>query len=183
MVPQEAQTTARPKLTAGIMQNVIAQRVIGAARFDRESYLWMLWNERASGDAALLVLGTDLLVGIGLVGLDLTGLLSWILAGLIFWLVYSGIAWAAARHLFGGSGQFIGVMRIVGFGYPTRLLILAVVVLMGPSIIAVVLGTLWLVAIVANGLKEAMEVTLEQGIMAAGLGVLGYLVVVAIFSF
>ncbi len=183
MVAQEAEPPARPKLSRRIMQNVIAQRVIGAARFDRESYLWMLWNERASGDAALLVLGTDLLVGIGLVGLDLTGLLSWILAGLIFWLVYSGIAWAAARHLFGGSGQYIGVMRIVGFGYPTRLLILAFVVLMEPSIIAVVLGTLWLVAIVANGLKEAMEVTLEQGIMAAALGVLGYLVVIAIFSF
>ncbi len=165
------------------MQNVIAQRVIGAARFDRESYLWMLWTERASGDAALLVLGTDLLVGIGLVGIgDVFGLLSWILAGLIFWLVFSGIAWAASRHMFGGSGQFVGVMRIVGFGYPTRLLILAFVVLGTPGIMAVVLGTLWLVAIVGNGLKEAMEVSLEHGLVSAGLGLLGYLVVLALFG-
>ncbi len=161
--------------------NVVAYRVLGAARFDRESYLWMLWNDRAGGDAALLVLGTDLLVGLAIVGLDPLGILRVMVGGLFFWLIYSGIAYAAGKFLFEGSGQYMGVLRIAGFAYPTRLLIIALTVLTVPWPLNFLLGSAWMVAIVANGMKEALELPMEKSVLAATAGLLGYLIVIAIF--
>ncbi len=161
--------------------NVVAYRVLGAARFDRESYLWMMWNDRAGGDAVLLVLLTDLLVGLAVAGLDPLGILRVIVGGLFFWLIYSGIVYAAGKFLFEGSGQFQNVFRIAGFAYPTRLLIIALTVLSVPWPLNFLLGSAWMVAIVAHGIKEALELPFDKSVLAAFSGLLGYLVVLAIF--
>ena len=167
------------------MTAVIVQRVLGAARFDRESFLWMLWNDRAGGDAALLVIGTDIAIGLGLIGapnFGLAGFVVGIIRGLIFWLLYSGIAWALGKFLLEGSGQYGGVLRIAGFAYPTRILIVAAAYFMSLEA-AFLVGSVWFFAVVAHGLKEALELSLEKGAIAALGGFLGYLIVIAILPF
>ena len=164
------------------MQNVVVQRVIGAARFDRESFLWMLWNDRAGGDAAILVLITQAVLTLGLVGLDFGLALQLFISGLFFWLIYAGLTYAAARYFFDGSGQFGGVMRIAGFAFPTTILVLAFRFLVGDARLAYLLSLVWFVAIVAHGLKEAMDLPMDKAWMSAGAGVLGFLVVSAVLG-
>ncbi len=157
------------------------QRVIGAARFDRESYLWMLWNDRAGGDAAILVLITQGLLTLGLVGLDPGVFLQLFIGGLFFWLIYAGIAYAVSKYFLDGSGQFGGVMRIAGFAFPTTILVLAFRFFMDVRL-AYLASLIWFVAIVAHGLKEAMELPMEKAWIAAGSGVLGFLVVSSVLG-
>ncbi len=172
------------------MQNVVVQRVLGAARFDRESFLWMLWNDRATGDGAILVVGTDILLAIGLVGLSPLNLsfgtfeflIRWVISGLFFWLLYAGIAYGIGRYVLEGSGQFSGVLRIVGFAYPTRLLILAFAQFVA-LLWAVLLGSIWFFAVVAHGTKEALELPIEKAVIAAVGGFAGYLIISTIFNF
>ena len=164
------------------MQNLVVQRVLGAARFDRESFLWMLWNDRAGGDAAILVLITQAALTLGLVGLDFGLALQLFISGLFFWLIYSGLTYAAAKYLFDGSGQFGGVMRIAGFAFPTTILVLAFRFLVGDARVAYLLSLVWFVAIVAHGLKEAMDLPMDKGWMSAGAGVLGFLVVSSVLG-
>ena len=163
------------------MQNVVVQRVIGAARFDRESYLWMLWNDRAGGDAVILVLGTQAVLALGLVGLNLDALLRFFVAGLFFWLIYAGIAYFAARHFLDGSGNFGSVMRIAGFAFPTTVLTIAFAFFVDPRL-AFLLGLVWFVAIVAHGMKEAMDLAMDKAWLAAGAGVVGYLIIAPVLG-
>lgn len=160
---------------------VVVSKIVGAARLDRESFLWMLWNDRAGGDAALIVIVTELVFSLALVGLSLTAFLYFLVTGLIFWLVYSGFAWAAAKYLFDGDGRFPGVFRIVGFAYPARLLVLPLLFVMD-FWIAMVLGSIWFLAIVAHGIKEAMELPLQPAALSAGAGLAGFLLFSAIFG-
>jgi hypothetical protein len=137
-------------------------KIVGVARFDRESYLWILWNDRAGGDAAIIVMVTEVLIAIGVVrSFNLLLLLTSLLSGLIAWLIYTGITWAAGKYLLDGYGNFAGVFRIAGFAWPARLLILAFIFFL-PGPLAFLAGSVWFLAIVAFGLKEAMELPQEK---------------------
>ena len=160
---------------------VVVGKIVGAARFDREAFLWMLWNDRAGGDAALIVIATELAFSLALAGLDIIAFLFFLVSGLIFWLVYSGFAWAAAKYLFDGDGRFQGVFRIVGFAYPARLVILPLLFILN-FWLAMLVGSIWFLAIVAYGIKEAMELPLQQAALSAGAGLLGFLIFSAIFG-
>ncbi len=160
---------------------VVVSKIVGAARFDRESFLWMLWNDRAGGDAALIVIVTELLFSLALAGLDVFVFLFFLVSGLIFWLVFSGFAWAAAKYLFDGDGRFPGVFRIVGFAYPARLVILPLLYFTN-FWLATLIGSIWFLAIVAHGIKEAMELPLQPAALSAGAGLVGFLIFSAIFG-
>lgn len=163
------------------MDGVVVSKIVGAARFDREAFVWMLWNDRAGGDAALIVIATELVFSLVLAGLNISAFLFFLVSGLIFWLVFSGFAWAAAKYIFGGDGRFPGVFRIVGFAYPARLVILPLLYVTN-FWIATLVGSIWFLAIVAYGLKEAMEVPLQQAALSAGAGMVGFLIFSAIFG-
>ncbi len=163
------------------MTGVIVKKIVGVARFDRESYLWVLWNDRAGGDAVIIVLITQAALTLGLVGLNFRLFLQLFISGLFFWLIYSGLAYAAGKFLFEGSGNFGGVLRIAGFAFPTTILVLAFQVFVSPTW-AYLASLGWFVAIVAYGMKEAMDLPIQRGWPAAGLGVLGFLVVSAVLG-
>ena len=163
------------------MTGTIMRRILGVARFDRESYLWILWNDRAGGDAVLIVAITQLLITLGVVGLDLRAFLDLFISGMFFWLIYSGIAWAVANFLLDGHGAFTGVFRIAGFAFPTLLLIIFADYLIDApwSLLA---GSAWFVAVVAFGMKEAMEVPVDRGWLAAAGGLVGWVILDRIFQ-
>ena len=77
----------------------------------------MDFNDRATGDAAILVAITQVLLAFA-GGTSILGLLNPItliqimLAGLIFWLLYSGVTYAVSRFLLDGQGTFAPVLRL-----------------------------------------------------------------------
>lgn len=157
------------------------RRIVEAARFDREAFLWMIWNDRAVGDAALIVIAVEAAFSIALAGLNLLVFFAFLISGLIFWLVFSGFTYGAAKYLFQGHGRYQHVMSIVGFAYPARLVILALLYFTGYPV-ALLIGSVWFLAIVAHGTKEAMELPFQQSALAAAAGFVGFLVFSAIFG-
>ena len=88
----------------------------------------MDFNDRATGDAAILVAITQILIALGLGQslLDLlrpATLLQLLISALFTWVIYSGSVYLVSRYLLDGTGQYAIYLRITGFAYPTLLLI------------------------------------------------------------
>ncbi len=167
----------------------VLHRLLQTIRFERDAYVWMDFNDRATGDALILVVVTEVLLILGRGGSVLglvTGLpfvLRELLGAIVFWLVYAAIAYAAVRYLFRGDGSYATVLRITGFGYPTMLLLLFTGrVLPVFPLLAFLLGAAWFLAIVAYGLHHVSDLPLGRAAGAAGLGIVGWVVVAAVLG-
>ena len=83
-------------------------RLLQTVKLERDAFVWMAFNDRATGDAALLVAITQVLMALGTGSsiVDLINpfrLVSLLLSGLFFWLVYSGLTYAIAKYLLDGT--------------------------------------------------------------------------------
>lgn len=163
-----------------------------ALSLKREAFVWMDLNDRATGDALVLVVLTRLLImlglGFGLLGLATSAsgidiLFRSLLNAAVFWLVYSGITYLAARHLLDGSGSFATILRISGFAYPTLLLLLVTIRIFDNGTIAFVVASVWFLAVVTHGVRYESELAIERAAVAAGLGLVGWMVVSAILGY
>lgn len=170
----------------------VGKRFLQTIRLEREAFVWMDFNDRATGDALVLVGITQLLMFAGITGglssifnlgvWDL--LIALVLAGLIQWLLYSAIAWALVRYIVQGSGDYATYLRFTGFAFPTTLLSLAVaLVLNRGGLIPFVVGFLWFMAIIARGIEYESDLPQERAWFVAIGAFAGLLLVDAIFGF
>ncbi|MBT8197799.1 MAG: hypothetical protein KJP12_02410 [Acidimicrobiia bacterium] len=167
---------------------LIFRRMAQALRFDRDAYVWMDFEDRASGDALLLVVVTRVLIqiGIGSPGGAL-GYATAVLDALVFWLIVAGGTWATATHVLQGRTGYAYVMRLVGFGYPTLLLIIPTFqILSGAGInpwpLGLLIGSIWLVFIVGHGMRYAVDFELPKAIGSGLAGIMLYLIVASILN-
>jgi len=166
----------------------VLQRLVQTLRFERDAFVWMDFNDRATGDALILVVVTQVLILLGggssLLGLvgSLPRVISVMLEALIFWLVFSGIAYAAAKYLFRGDGAYATYLRIAGFAYPTLLLLLFTTRFIGNGSLAFLAGSLWFLAIVAYGIHYISDLDLVKSAACSGFGIVGWVIISAIFS-
>lgn len=167
------------------------RRLLQAVRLDREAFVWMDFNDRATADALIFVAITRLLIllGEGWQILGLVGTISTVeilitatLNALIFWLAYSGITFAIAKFLLNGEGQYAIYMRITGFAYPTLLLTIFTGRLGITATAALVLGAVWFLAIVTRGVSYAADLPMERAVLAAIGGLVGWIVISSILS-
>ena len=164
----------------------VFQRFIEAIRFDRESFVWMEFNDRATGDALVLVVITQILLliagGIPLLGLvsGITGTLSALLNTVIFWLIYSAVVYAAVKYLFRGDGIYAYYLRLVGFAFPTLLIGIFTSWVIASDPIAALVGSLWFLAVVAYGTHYIADLPLPQAGAAAFAGYVGWFIIQAI---
>jgi hypothetical protein len=167
---------------------VVFNRLLQAIRFDRSAFVWMEFNDRATGDALILVAVTELLLliagGTSLFGLvtGLIGVLSVLLSTVVFWLVYSGLVYAAVVYLLKGSGHYAIYLRIAGFAFPTLLLLIATTRLFGGGIIGTLAGSIWFLLVVAYGTHYVSDLPLDRSVLAAALGWAGWIVVSTIIG-
>ncbi len=161
----------------------VFQRFIEAIRFDREAFVWMEFNDRATGDALILVLITTavslIAQGTPLWGFvtELDAVLVVILNTMIFWLIYSAIVYAAVRYLFRGEGVYAIYLRIAGFAFPTLLLTIFTAWLIPYDPAAAFVGSLWFLAIVAYGTHYVADLPLSQAAGAALAGYVGWFLI------
>lgn len=152
----------------------------------------MDFNDRATGDALVLVAITQVLMFAGFAG-GLGSVLNvglWdflirmVLAGMVQWLLYSAIAWALVRYVLGAPGQYATYLRFTGFAFPTTLITLAVAIIMGDTgLIPFVVGFAWFVAIIARGVEYESDVPAPRSWVVAFGALGGLLIVNAIFRF
>ncbi len=139
----------------------------------------MDFNDRATGDAAMLVAGTQLLLTLGTGSsivdlLDPILLINVLIAGVFFWVIYSGATYLIVRFLFDGHGTFAIYLRITGFAYPTLLLFIFANLVLDNFLLILVVGALWFVVIVATGIAYMADLTREKA-FASAIG--GYVVI------
>ena len=164
-------------------------RLVQSLRFEREAFVWMDLDDRATGDGLILVVVTQVLLllgnGASLFGLvlDLDAVLGSLLSAVVFWLVFSGIAYAVAVHLLGGRISYATVLRIAGFAYPTLLLLLFTErFLPAVPLVPFLAGAIWFLAIVAQGIHYVADLPLGRAAGAAVGGIVGWVIVVRILS-
>jgi hypothetical protein len=160
----------------------VLQRFVEAIRFDREAFVWMEFNDRATGDALVLVVVTEILLliagGIPLLGLfaGFSGTVAALVSMAIFWLVFSAIVYAAVKYLFRGDGIYAYYLRLTGFAIPTLLLGIFTNWLIGSDPIAAFVGSLWFLAVVAYGTHYIADLPLPQAGAAALAGYVGWFI-------
>jgi len=170
--------------------NEVLRRLLQAVRFEREAFAWMDLNDRATGDALLIVAVTRLLLllgfGFSVLGLTTSSgievLFASVVNAVVFWLGYSGLVYAAARFLLDGRGSYATMLRITGFAYPTMLLLIVTAKLFGNAILAFIAGSVWFLAVVAHGVRHEADLPLERAALAAAAGLGGWIVVASIFG-
>jgi len=167
----------------------VLQRFIETIRFDREAFVWMDFNDRATGDGLILVLITQVLFliagGTPLLGFvtGFTDVLAAFVSTAIFWLVYSAIVYAVVKYLFQGDGVYAFYLRVSGFAFPTLLLLLATTRFLPDfDFLAALLGSLWFLAVVAYGTHYIADLPLIKAAAASGAGYVGWVIIQAIRS-
>ena len=167
---------------------VVLNRLLQTIRFDRDAFVWMEFNDRATGDALIIVAVTELLFliagGTPLFGLvtSFTAVMSSLLSAIMFWLIYSGLVYAIVAFLFRGDGRYPIYLRMIGFAFPTLLLTIATTQIFGNDLIATLVGSLWFLLIVAYGTHYVSDLPLDRSIVAAVLGWAGWIVVSTILG-
>lgn len=167
------------------------KRLLQAVRLDRDAFVWMDFNDRATADALVFVAITRVLILLGsgwtILGLTtsiggLEILVTAVLTTLIFWLAYSGVTFAVSRFLLNGDGQYAIYLRIVGFAYPTLLLLVFTRTLGLEPVAAFVLGSVWMIAIVARGISYAADLPMEKAVLASVGGLVGWIILALILG-
>ncbi|HEX9855478.1 MAG TPA: YIP1 family protein [Acidimicrobiia bacterium] len=163
-------------------------RLFQAVRLRRDAFVWMDFNDRATGDALLLVVGTRVLLFLGFSGVGAIGVsLGWlealfgtILGGVIFWLWFSGLSHVIGRYVFEGGTTFAATMRISGFAYPTQLVQIAAAYFVS-SLLAFLVAAVWFLAICAAGIHHTADLPNDKAWLTVIGAVAGYLAITAIF--
>ena len=154
----------------------IVTRFIQAATLRRDAFLWMYFEGQATGDAVVLVTITALVLPAAVFGkLDVGIYVGAVISSLFAWLIVSALVWAAAKWIFEGHGEYAGVLRVVGFAFPTLLLLLVTLPVLG-GLLGLAVGSLWFVAVIAAGLQVVMEMPQDRAWGAALAGFASWLI-------
>jgi hypothetical protein len=177
-----------------IQLGVVFSRLLQAVKLERDAFVWMDFNDRATGDAAILVAITQILGALGLqaanssIGATLLDLLQpatlvrLLISALFTWVIYSGAVYLVSRYLLDGSGQYAIYLRITGFAYPTLLLVVFTAIFISNAALALALGGAWFVVVVANGLTYSVDLPLSKAFVAAVGGFVLVVIVQAVFG-
>ena len=169
----------------------VFKRFLDTITLRRDAFVWMDLNDRATGDALILVALTPIvsfLLFIGGLG-SLVSVGAWsflinlIISDLIQWLLYSGIAWAIVRYGVKASADFATYLRFTGFAYPTTLLVVLVALVLGRlGLLTYLLGFLWFIVIIGRGIEYSSDLPRNQALLVAFGSLIGLVIVNTVFS-
>lgn len=180
-----------PAWREGNTVNEVGTRLLQTIRLERGAFVWMDFNDRATGDALILVGITRVLtlMGTGSSLLALTTnpsgielLLFSLINALVFWLMYSGLVYGAARFLFNGGGSYATLLRITGFAYPTLLLLIVTTRIFDQWYLALLVGSGWFLAIMTQGVRYESDLPIEKAFASALGGLVAFIIVSSIFN-
>ena len=98
---------------------VVFQRLLQTIKLQRDAFVWMDFNDRATGDAAILVAVTQVLIMLGTgssivdVLFNPARLVSALISALFFWLIYTGATYVIVRYLLDGEDHSFDAFPIL----------------------------------------------------------------------
>jgi hypothetical protein len=170
---------AKPSLT---------DRMVRAARLETSLYNEVEADLSATSQALVVVVMTALAGGIGAaLGQALAGrptgivggLIGGVIAELLGWLVWSYVMYLVGTRVFGGTATYGELLRTLGFANaPGVLLILRFIPLLGGLIALIV--AIWRIVAGFIAVREALDLDNGNTVATIVVGIIGYLVVLAI---
>jgi hypothetical protein len=158
--------------TAPTDQSLIA-RAIRAARLDNDTYETIEHDPAATREAAIIVVVTSLLAGVGAgVASGVVGLLLVVVAGIVGWAAYAFLTYFIGTRLLAGpetSASWSELARTLGYANaPRALLVAGAVPVLGGIVALVVL--VWVLMTTVVALRAALDFSTGRAIGTALLG-------------
>lgn len=155
------------------------QNAIRAARLDLDFYNTIEKDEQYTGQAALIVVITSLITGLG-TAIAAKGFI-WpfvvvTIGGLFAWLVWSFLTAWIGTSLFDGQTDVGEMLRVLGFAQAP--LVLAIIPWFG-----IVVGSIWALIASVVAVREGQDFTTGKAIGTVGIGWIVYLVMRGIWAF
>jgi hypothetical protein len=163
--------------------STLIARAIRAARLDAELYEEVEHDRGATRQAAVVVVGTALLAGLGSVtGVGIAGLLFVTVASLVGWAVYAWLAYFIGTRLFADtatSADWGELARTLGFAHaPRALLITGVVPVLG-AIVGLIVA-FWVLATTIVAIRAALDFSTGRAIGTAVVAWIGEIIILGI---
>jgi len=171
-----------------VVRPSLTDRMMRAARLDVSLYNEVEADLTATNQALTVVVITAVASGIGAAlggaiagrpAAVIGGLVGGIVAELVGWLVWSWVMYFVGTRFFQGTASYGELLRTLGFAYsPGVLLILRFIPVLG-GLIALVVG-IWRIITGFIAVREALDVTSGKAVGTIVIGIIGYVIVVAI---
>ena len=163
----------------------IYERMLGALRLDAATYEQIEADEKATGEAAFVVVASAIVAAAGyalaLGGTVNAGLLGAI-AELIGWAIFAWVSWLVGTKLIPGQhtkSSWGEIARTTGYAHMPRFLLILVAI---PGIIGIVrvVVAFWILAAAVVALRQALDITTMRAVV---VGAIALLVQYAVASF
>jgi hypothetical protein len=166
------------------------RRLLQAVRLERDSFVWMDFNDRATADALILVLFTELfqqlpadtLLSRATSASGINRIFAEVVHGFVFWLGFAGVLLFVVRLLYNAPAKYPLLLRVVGFAYPTLLVGTFVPSLGLPDVVSRVAGLLWFIAVVVRGVRYESDLGTARSCGSVALALVITTIPLAILS-
>lgn len=165
------------------MARSLTDRMIGALRLQEDVYEEVEADEKATGEAAFIIVATSLISGAvnGVTTGVSTGFFG-ALGSFLGWAFYAWVAYIVGVKLFPGpqtKSTWGEIARTLGYANTARFLIVFELVPGLAALTRTVVG-LWVLVATVIALRAALDVTTARAIGVAIASVIGQLVIIAI---
>ena len=150
----------------------IIDRMIRASRLEADVYEEVEHDPDATTQAAIIVIGTSILAGIGGFGGGIIGIIVLAALSLVGWAVYAWITYFIGTRLLAGpetSASWSELARTLGYASsPRALLVVASVPILGPLVAAVV--AIWVLVTSVVAIRAALDFDTWRAVATAIIG-------------
>jgi hypothetical protein len=155
--------------SAGYVSRSIVDRMKGAALLDVATYEEVEHDERATGQAAVVVLIVAICTAIGAVWRGGPGIIAGPIAAVVGWLLWAAVTYVIGDKLLGGTASWGELLRTIGFAQsPGVLMILGIIPLLG-GLVRFVVG-IWLLIAGVVAIRQALDFSTGKAVVTAVLG-------------
>ncbi|HEV8671575.1 MAG TPA: YIP1 family protein [Candidatus Limnocylindria bacterium] len=165
------------------MARSITDRMLGALRLQQDVYEEVEADEKATGEAAFIIVATSLVSGA--VNGVLTGVSSGFFGALgsfLGWAFYAWVAYIVGVKLFPGpqtKSSWGELARTLGYANTARFLIIFELVPGFAALTRTVVG-LWVLVATVVALRSALDITTGRAIWIAIASAIGQLIIIAV---
>ena len=165
------------------MARSITDRMLGALRLETATYEEVVADEKATGEAAFIIVATSLLSGAvnGVVTGASSGFFG-ALGSFLGWVFYAWVAYIVGVKLFPGpatKSSWGEVARTLGYANMPRFLIIFELVPGLAAITRTVVG-LWVLAATIVALRSALDISIGRAIWIAIASAIAQLIIIAV---
>jgi hypothetical protein len=165
------------------MARSMTERLLGALRLDAAAYEEIEADQKATGEAAFVVVGTSLLAGaVNGVVTGVSAGFAGAIAAFLGWAFYAWVAYIVGVKLFPGpetKSSWGEIARTLGYANTARFLLIFELIPGLQAVTRTVVG-IWVLVATVVALRAALDIGTGRAILVAIVSAIGQVIVIAI---